>query len=319
MRRLIGGAVIALARRSTRLRPLLKALGMRTRKEWFRPGPITVDAGGGRVLRLTHTAENYLTFQLFWNGTGYYEPVTSHLLARLLKDASLFLDIGANIGFHSLTAVSRRPDLDVIAFEPHPKLHRILSDNVRANGMSSVTCEPLALSDETGVTRLFLSESDMGASVETAFLERGMDSPVPAESPSITVERVTLDSYMARRQIEGRLVIKIDVEGHEVKALRGARQTIARHLPDIVCEIAVDHPPEPFPELRDLGYRFHHVTDQGLASTRELRPLHRGPLWFPNGLFTTRDDADVAALSGWLRKSLAGIDLLKTSLNLAPA
>lgn len=89
---------------------------------------------------ITNIDKNYLSFELFWKGWEYYEPITMLLLSELLRDKDVFFDIGANIGYYSICAASERGNLRVIAFEPHPKLFPILQDNARVNGYD-ITCE----------------------------------------------------------------------------------------------------------------------------------------------------------------------------------
>ena len=303
LKRLVGGALIEALRSFPRMRAPLRTLGMRSSQEWFGPRPVRLDAGSGRRLQMVHVDESYLAFQLFWKGCGHYEPLTTRLIESLLQTAGTFIDIGANIGFHTLMAVLSRPELTVFAYEPNPKLLAFLRENLAANGFRGVRCSPLALSSEEGEAEFYLSGSDMTASLEREFVEeRKLSSREPGPA-SITVERSTLDRDLADRSIAGPVVCKIDVEGHEAAVFRGALETLARYRPDIICEVAQDHHTDPFPELTALGYRYLSICEEGLLPKVLPHIVRRGGRWFPNYLLTTRSPAEVQALSEGLRRS----------------
>src|SRR6266568_2416125 len=61
-------------------KPLFRKLGLRTKKEWFGGRVVRVQLPGGRSFKLASVSENYLSFEIFWRGTQYYEPITSLVL-----------------------------------------------------------------------------------------------------------------------------------------------------------------------------------------------------------------------------------------------
>src|SRR5260221_13332236 len=139
LKRLLGRRLLAFANALPAAKPLLRRWGQRTSKEWFDGRIVRAQSRDGFRLRLASLGENYLTFELFWRGLDYYEPLTAWLAAELAAEASHFLDVGANIGFYSLMLAARRPALAITAFEPNPKLHPLLAANARANGFRQVT------------------------------------------------------------------------------------------------------------------------------------------------------------------------------------
>lgn len=281
--------------------------GLRTKMEWFANRTADVQLPDGRSLRLASIGENYLSFQLFWRGTQFYEPITTLVLQELLQPGDTFLDVGANIGFFSLVLSLTRPHLRVVAFEPNPRIHVLLKKNVSANQFHQIACEAAALSDSNGTATLYLSHSDHSASLRFGFEENS--------APSIIVPTLTLDTFMKslKWNPEARLVIKIDVEGNEDAVLRGAQATLSSLKPDIVVETAEDRRGAPVPFLRELGYRLYSITDSGLIETTRWAPVVRGPFVFLNHLLTTRSPELVAGLFDHIRNRVKGIDLSNTS------
>jgi hypothetical protein len=133
-KRLLGRLLFAAASAVPGARPCLARRGMRTRRDWF-PGaiPVARSRRTGARLRLASFPDNFLSFELFWKGLDSYEPVSLALALRLTRGGGLFVDAGANIGFYTLMLAALQPGLEIVAFEPHPRLHGLLTANLRAN------------------------------------------------------------------------------------------------------------------------------------------------------------------------------------------
>jgi FkbM family methyltransferase len=306
-KRLVGRLLYGLAVALPSLRPAMTRWGLRTQAPWFDGcTPYVRSRATGQRLRLSSFGRNYLSFELFWRGLDYYEPLTAALMASLARTTSLFVDAGSNIGVHALRLAAARPEMDIVAFEPNPRLHALLQDNVRANGFRNVTAEPVALSDREGVAPLYLSPSDMSAS-----LEKGFES---AHLGVVNVPVGSLDRYLADRGTPNRrFLLKVDVEGHEPAVLAGAAATIRRCRPDIIAETATPLPAATIELLYRCGYRFRQITDEGLMPCIVPTARVRGPLVFLNCLLTTRPSAELEGLSADLRAFARRIDLRRTS------
>jgi FkbM family methyltransferase len=154
--------------------------------------------------------------------TGRWEDeIASHV--RHLGPGDLFVDVGANVGYFSLLAASR--GADVIAFEPDPECCVQLDANALINGYA-IDARRLAISDEKGESTLYLAPAE----------NRGGSSLKTGKGPSLPVPTDTLDA-----QLDGRkpTLVKIDVEGAEVRVLRGARALLSSNAPpDIICEVS---------------------------------------------------------------------------------
>ena len=308
-KRLIGQTLLELCERMPTAKSDLRKWGLRTSQAWFGDRAVSVQLPNGKDLKLAGICENYLTFQLFWRGVSYYEPLSTCLARELVRGQATFIDVGANIGFYSLLLSAWHPGLGVIAFEPNPKAYRLLQQNLQLNRFNRVVSEPMALSDKEGSAVLHLCASDMSASLESDFEKT---------CGSFTISTTTLDTYLARHPLNSNLVIKVDVEGHEAAFFRGAIETLRTRRPDILCEITGDPGAAVSALLRNAGYSFYQVTDVGLLPAEQLLLNVRGQFLFLNYLLTTRPKSELAELSRVIQRCASEVDLLQTSKFVSP-
>ncbi len=161
--------------------------------------------------------------------TGAYEPhVHSRLRARL-REGATFVDIGANVGFYSVSAAKVvGPSGRVIAIEPNPDNLRALVLNKMLNECPQVRILPFAASDEEGLVSLMKI-------VSIASTKRIEPDDLKYLSGSSVVYSVRLDDVLSR---EPRVdVIKCDVDGHDHLAMRGAQGVVERFHPTVVAEL----------------------------------------------------------------------------------
>lgn len=308
LRSALGRCVLCAAEMFPRMRGLLRPIGLRATQDLFGDRIVSIPVPGGQTLRLTHVDESYLAFQLYWHGVDYYEPITRSLVAALLRPGDTFLDLGAHLGFYSLTTGVANPSVKIIAFEPNPKNYRLLQANAAANRLNRLVCEQFAISDQDGTGILYLTESDMSASLMKDFQVEDTKQIARIEVPT-----VSLDSYLSRHPLDGPLVIKVDIEGHEPAFFRGAAQTIAVAKPDIILEVLYDLDPDLVSGLKALGYRFYPITDEGLVELEAPRLIKRFPFLFLNHLLSVRPKQEVAAIFERVATATRKLNLLETS------
>jgi FkbM family methyltransferase len=310
-KRRLGLALLFLCQRIPRARRCFGNLGLRTKPFWFADRVVDVPLPNGRSLKLASFGHSYLSFQLFWRGLNYYEPVTRMVSEELLRPGDTFIDCGAQVGFFSLALSLMKPGISVVAFEPNPRNFQLLVANVVVNRLDNIICEPIAISDANGCARLHLAHSDMSASLLPDFEH---DNHAAIEVPTTTI-----DYYIDAHPPEGRLLIKVDVEGAEEKFFAGARRTIGVYRPDIICEVAIPIPPHCVAFAKDLGYRFYQIADDGLRESDTLAPNVRGDLLFLNYLLSARPPGQLAQLFDRVRPKLRDINLRKTSKRVCAA
>jgi len=159
--------------------------------------------------------------------TGAWEPTLSNYLKKKVKPGMITLDIGANMGWYSCLFASS--GALVHAFEPNPGLQRILKKNIFLNaGRATLDCKvnQCAISDSEGVLPMrFPHWLVGGAGLHNFDQSPFLDSLIDEE---ISTDVTTIDSYTKKMGIERVNLIKIDIEGHEEKALLGANDLISR-------------------------------------------------------------------------------------------
>jgi FkbM family methyltransferase len=193
----------------------------------------------------TVVRRNGITWKLeLWEGIdlaiflfGTFERQTVAAFRRRLRPGDVAVDIGANIGAHTLhLAECVGPSGRVFALEPTAFAFQKLCANINLNpGLASrILAEQIMLVDPTCrsvepqlysswplVARTSLHAEHSGQLMATA-----------------GAHAVTLDEYIRTRDIASVRLIKLDVDGHECSVLRGAVETITRHRPTIVMEVA---------------------------------------------------------------------------------
>ena len=170
--------------------------------------------------------DSYIYFFSVW------EPIITELFRRLLRPGDVVLDAGANIGYYTLLAAGRvGPRGRVHAIEAHPGTYEKLRKNVGLSSLSNVTLHPFAATDTFGSMALSTNFGhDPGAA-------RLMNADCTTEC--ITVRTVPLDSLIPPEDIRRTKLIKIDVEGAELLALRGMRKTLEGLAPGAALVLEV--------------------------------------------------------------------------------
>ncbi len=192
---------------------------------------------------------------------GYYRYRAHKYLTRIDREMGLIeymadprrisLDIGANLGL--FTFYLARHSTHVHAFEPNPLPFRLLGKVVDAN----VTIHQMALTDRTGEVDLVVPKTSKGWSCNGAKLDASVDGGhVVVRVPGQRLDELDLGEVG---------FIKIDVEGHELAVLEGARETIARDRPNLFIEHEYLHVGSGmtalFRVLHELGYDGYFLED----------------------------------------------------------
>jgi len=150
---------------------------------------------------------------LYFNVPEYEE--LSILKSYCQKRKDVFFDIGANIGFYSIAM--EEYFVAVHAFEPNPEANRRLKENSMLNGLTT-KANNLAVSNREGIIHLCVR----GNADPTAHLQDF------ASEDTISVPVVSLDKYIQKNQVKEKIVVKIDVEGEELRVLEGSVESLRR-------------------------------------------------------------------------------------------
>jgi FkbM family methyltransferase len=184
-------------------------------------GDLEVERQG---LRWRLNPSDFVQTHLYW--TDEYEPWDLLHLSRWAKPGSVVFDIGANFGYYSLVLASAMGRSgSIFAFEPASATFSRLTTNISLNQLESVV-KPIrcALSDTVGTARL---EGVAGNSGATTFSLDGNGESVVLD---------TLDRFCVSQSISEVHLIKIDVEGNELRVLEGGHAALTRWLPVLMVE-----------------------------------------------------------------------------------
>jgi FkbM family methyltransferase len=175
---------------------------------------------------------------------GTYEPEVQTEIRRYLKPGGIAIDVGANVGWHTLLMAARTGSTGrVYAFEPNDSTRRRLVSADEANELAHVTVDGRAVADLVGASgfqaplaghvwdgtgRLIAAQDQDG--------QEGREGQDRQQRQTTKTQCTTLDAFVAERHIERLALVKIDVEGWELSVLRGARHVLNVLRPVVVFE-----------------------------------------------------------------------------------
>jgi FkbM family methyltransferase len=223
----------------------------------------------GQLMSFRSYGDDYLLNLIFWKGS--YEPETASLFFNLAGRSNCTVDAGAHVGFYTLMASYANPHGQVIAFEPFPRTHARLEENVRLNGRSNVRCVAAALGGATGSAEL-CHVADPGIPSNSSL--RLLD-PFDMRCQRTTVPLAMLDDFANKENLPTIDLIKMDTEGTEADVLVGMRERLCRDRPFIICEVlkGVAEVVRLEGLLQPLGYRYYLLSPNGPLLTPKIRPV----------------------------------------------
>lgn len=161
---------------------------------------------------------------------GIYERRFLELIAKGFPKGSVALDIGANIGNHSIYLASNFASIH--AFEPNPNVLSRLRKNIELNQLSNIVVHPIGLGNASAT--LPFRENNDGNLGASGFLKPG--EVLAARSSQLELRIENADDYVSALGLDRIDFIKVDVEGWEPQLFEGMAGTIAKHRPTIAFE-----------------------------------------------------------------------------------
>ena len=158
---------------------------------------------------------------------GVSEPETADFVLKFLKPGMVFLDIGAHVGEYTLLAAGAVGSTgEVHVFEANPEICELLRHNIQLNGLSNVSVNQCAISDQDGEMEfeVFAEPSVCALKVQNYSAQAGAGRRTAVKV--LRVQSLRMDRYLPRvkRKVD---LVKIDVEGAELLVFQGATDLLA--------------------------------------------------------------------------------------------
>jgi FkbM family methyltransferase len=217
------------------------------------------------------------------------DHVNSYMKKHLgLKQGGIMLDIGANIGWYTLV-MAKECGLKIYSFEPDPFNFSVLKKNIKNNQITGVEVFQNAIADRETKMKLHLYKSYNSG--RHSLIDHGKTGKF------VEVDTITIDGFMEKHGLSAEPVelFKIDIEGFEMAAFRGAKETLKRcryifseFSPEIMLSIQED--PAGFTELfENLGYKAFNISGEDHAEPVDHQALRSMTTGVHNILWSRND------------------------------
>ena len=218
-----------------------------------------------------------------------------HALGQLIHPGDVIIDVGANIGSHTLFFAQKvAPQGFVYAIEPQRLTFEILCSNIALNALLNVIPHQVAVGDQSGEIIIPVLNPTSQQNFAALNIEGHNDGDI--------VRIIPLDDLKLKRCN----LIKIDVEGMELKVLHGAENTIRSHRPFLFIENnSKDGSPQTVQALFDLGYQCwwhiaNYYNEDNYFQNKENIFLQYAP------------EANMICIPGELNINVSGFEAVKT-------
>lgn len=236
------------------------------------------DFDGDLTLRLD--LSEHMQSLIFWCGS--YNRNLIYLMKRILKPGMVVVDGGANIGEISLVASKLVGNEGrVFAFEPISRLADQLQWHLDTNNVTNAQLVRSGISDSDGKAPIYVAE----APFHDGTSNDGLGTLYPSDTRSSvesTIPLITLDNFVSNQSGCKVDFIKLDIEGAELAALRGARHVLKEHRPQLVielgeltCQVAGYSMEDVIDEIAEFDYSFFRLGRKGTCRQITKQDLGR--------------------------------------------
>jgi FkbM family methyltransferase len=233
-----------------------------------------------RIDRATYMGSN-----IYWK--GHHQRADIMFLKSVLKPEMVFVDMGANQGEFTVVLAALLTQGTVISFEPVPSIREDLEKNIALNNLKNVLVYSCGVSDTEGSLPIFTSED----TERQQSIHEGLGTLYQTDYRSKQIGVIQLrrfDDVFNETNLKRLDAIKIDIEGAELFALKGALNSIKRYKPQhILIELNQETSRAAGYEVREvieflenLGYRWHELSKHGkLLPARPTSALEKAAAW----------------------------------------
>lgn len=181
--------------------------------------------------------QEHMGGQIFFRGS--YSGEQLELVKKILPVDGVFMDIGANQGEFTVFAAQVATKGRVLSFEPIKKNLERLYSNIKINNFGQVEVFPIALGSENGEFPVYDASSSYSDGSVNEGLHTLHASP-ERHKPTGVVQVKVLDEVLVTAELPRLDLMKIDIEGSELAALKGGVQTLQHYTPTILLEICCE-------------------------------------------------------------------------------
>jgi FkbM family methyltransferase len=186
------------------------------------------DQSTHRVAALSHGGfkmscdlSEMLQRQFYFFGTYFLEEDILSCWEATANGAKVILDVGANAGIYGLAAIAIQPDVVVHAFEPTPEIAARLRATAKLNHLENLYVHEAAVLRENGYATLNRCRGELGNNEGMNFVTKDIGN-----SGAERVKTISLDQFCQDHSIDQVDLLKLDVQGQEYSALKGAEHLI---------------------------------------------------------------------------------------------
>ena len=205
-------------------------------------GIFTVPIDHARRFKINHYGFQ-IENEIFWSGlTNSWEKESIKLWIKLCEESQTIIDIGANTGVYSLVAKTVNQNAKIYSFEPQLMFFEMLQRNIALNNFNIVPIEKAIFSHDGEV----VIEDYSG------------------QLTKLTVECLSMDTFIKQNDLKRIDLMKIDVEGHEPQVLEGFSNYLSQFRPTMLIEILNSDIAEKVHNcVRELGYLYLNIDEKG--------------------------------------------------------
>jgi FkbM family methyltransferase len=144
---------------------------------------------------------------------------------------TFLLDCGSNYGFYSFYLASLSLDNQVLAFEASPKTLASFKANLDLNNFKNINFRNVAISEISGQFVSFYESHNDWESSATHNKFKNIRT--------VTIETTTIDQELSKKDLSNfAVIIKLDIEGNELNAIEGGKDSILKYEPLITIELS---------------------------------------------------------------------------------
>lgn len=204
---------------------------------------------------------------------GVFEPDFFEIGKAMLSENGVFFDLGANSGLCTFGLVSSNPESRYHLFEANEELIRLMVKSASLYPKTDLSINHACVTDNFGKTKFFLERMQTGQSHVATSVENG-----------IYVPNTILDQYIDSQNLEFIDLMKIDLEGYELPALRGLKRSLINFLvKTIYIEIIPENQKrygrqvnDPLLFLEDIGYHLVFCKKEDFPKSKSKPWLLKG-------------------------------------------